>query len=82
MLVYTGVDWSIDIYRRIMDKKDLKILALKERIGELEDSNADFRVEITILTQQLEELSARIPEKDVNASAPQQEDVHNITAVE
>lgn len=38
---------------RELDHKDLKILAQKETIAELQDRISDLRVELTILNQQL-----------------------------
>lgn len=43
-----------------MDKNELKVMALRERVAQLtadyEDKIADLRVELTLLTQRLEEL--------------------------
>lgn len=38
-----------------LDRKDLKIMALKEKIAELEDLNAELRVDVTILNSHLGE---------------------------
>lgn len=43
-----------------ISREGLKILALKERLAEVEDANADLRVEITYLTHSNRELLAQI----------------------
>lgn len=43
-----------------MDRKDLKIEALRQRITELDDKNADYRVEITVLSQENETLKDQV----------------------
>lgn len=49
-----------------MDRNELKVVALRERVSELttayEDRAADYRVEITLLTNENEELRRRIVE--------------------
>lgn len=39
------------------DRKDLKILALKDSIAKISEENADLRVELTIAVQQVQQLS-------------------------
>lgn len=50
------------------DKKDLKILALRERVAQLtaeyEDKIADLRVELTVTTQEFEELKKSLESED------------------
>lgn len=54
-----------------MDNKDLKILALKEAVGNLtssyEEKVADLRVELTQKASIIEELQRRVRELDVQA---------------
>jgi hypothetical protein len=54
-----------------MDRKDLKIQALRERISvittEYEDKNADLRVELTVVSEQRDEFLKRLQELE-NAS--------------
>lgn len=42
-----------------MDRKDLKILAYKEKVAELEERVVDLRVEVTLLSNQLMEANAK-----------------------
>lgn len=67
-----------------LDRKDLKVQALRERIAQLsvehEDRASDLRVEVTLLNQQLQEfaqknveLQARLDEFEVT-DVPVQED--------
>lgn len=56
------------------DRKDLKIMALKEANAKLVDENADLRVELTIVVQQVQQLSAALEaanaeEKDTDVEA-------------
>lgn len=55
-----------------VDLKDLKIQAYKERVSEQEERIADLRVEITVLSTQLEEAKAKVRELEDNA--PQEKD--------
>ena len=45
-----------------LDRKDLKILAYKERLSAALDENADLRVEVTFLSQQLQATQAELSE--------------------
>ena len=44
----------------IMDKKELMLAALQQRIGELELQSASFRAEITMLMDENAELKSRL----------------------
>lgn len=59
-----------------MDPKDLKIAALLERIASLasqyEDQDADRRVEITILSQENQQLKAQLEPQEVSNEVPQE----------
>lgn len=54
---------TMDFKGENMDKKELKIQALKERLGTLvtsyENQIADLRVEVTVLTSELDEYKKR-----------------------
>lgn len=56
-----------------LDRKDLKILAYKERVAELNEQVADLRVEVTFLAQQLQEAQRPQVQEDV-ADASSEED--------
>lgn len=62
-----------------LDRKDLKIEALKQRLAEItvqyEDKDADRRVEITFLTNQVQELRDSY---ETQLNSPAQE-AHEIT---
>lgn len=45
-----------------LQKRDLKITALKEELSRVQELNADFRVEITVLNARIEELDAKVQE--------------------
>ena len=64
-----------------LERKDLKILALQERIAELEDKNADYRVDITILSRELEEVKAAATELKEDPVDVVQEEIHTITSL-
>ena len=51
----------------VLDRKDLKILAYKEKVAELQEREADLRVEVTFLSQQLQEAHRRLAELEVPA---------------
>lgn len=61
-------------------REGLKIQALKERLAEVEDINAEYRVEITILTQRLQEALATIEGHDVQEESPSDEPLADDTA--
>lgn len=61
-----------------MDRKDLKIQALLEKISSTESSNADLRVELTIQSQRADNLEKELANlheeiNELRASAPQEE---------
>ena len=58
-----------------LDRKDLKIMAYKEKVSELEEANADLRVEITFLVQQLNETTAKLGELEAAQGSEVPEDV-------
>lgn len=62
-----------------MDRKDLKIEHYKQRVAELsvqyEDRIADLRVELTELSQQVQQLQQELSD----AKGDDEEEVHNIT---
>lgn len=43
-----------------LDRNQLKIQAYKEKLSSLEDTNADFRVEITVLSNEVQKLQAEL----------------------
>lgn len=55
-----------------MDRNELKIMALRERVAQLtaeyEDKVADLRVELTIVSQERDELLAEKDSKDAPSS--------------
>ena len=69
-----------------MDKNELKVEALRQRVGQLtvehEDRAADYRVEITLLTQRLQELEAENNNLKASLESKTNEEVHNITTAE
>jgi hypothetical protein len=48
-----------------MDRKDLKIKALLDKISSLEEREADLRVDITILHSEVNRLTEEAKERDV-----------------
>ena len=62
------------------DRKDLKIMAYKEKLSELEETNADLRVEVTFLINQIQQLTAKVEEfeskegTEVPQDVPSEED--------
>ena len=69
-----------------LDRKDLKILALKEKLGQIvsdyEERIADLRVELTLTAQQVQEMSDKITElsePDVQEEADNSEEPANDT---
>lgn len=45
-----------------LDRNQLKIQAYKEKLSNLEDNNADLRVELTVITQELNDARGKIAE--------------------
>lgn len=45
-----------------VDRKDLKILAYQEKLSHLEDSYTDLRVEVTVLSHELQAAYAKLAE--------------------
>lgn len=43
-----------------LDRKDLKILAYKDKLSTLEEENADLRVEVTVLDSQLRAMAEHV----------------------
>jgi hypothetical protein len=60
-----------------MDRKDLKIQALKERIAglttEYEDKNADLRVELTLVSMERDDLRDRLAALEAANEVPAEE---------
>lgn len=52
-----------------MDRKDLKIQALLERVSQQESQLADFRVEMTVLSNEVEQLRAEREQRAPEAEA-------------
>lgn len=47
-----------------LDRKDLKILSYRQKVGEYEEQIADLRVELTITNSQLQDALARLAERE------------------
>lgn len=60
--------------RNEYDRKDLKIMAYKEKLATLEEENADLRVELTVASSQLEGLAQRVAELE-GSESPSENDV-------
>jgi cytochrome c-type biogenesis protein CcmH/NrfG len=45
-----------------LDRKDLKIIVYKNRVNELQEENADLRVELHVATSQLQEAQQKVAE--------------------
>lgn len=67
-----------------LDRKDLRIIALKQEIGDKADQIADLRGELTetiqianekiqALIEQVEELKARVPDEEEPVEVPDEE---------
>lgn len=69
----------------VTDRKDLKIQALLEKVSNLtmnyENSMADLRVELTVVSQELQNAYQLLQEQQQNTEQQPDEVVHEITSV-